>query len=137
MMKRTIKTVAAAGLMLALLLALTGCSQDSDVKYCVISPQMIVQENDLKNAEQADSFTAGQALYANVEYKASSEDKDYKLIWYQDGNTISTQTLTAKSGSANILVYSLPAARVTSGSWKIQIRSTNDKVIYSKDFTVQ
>lgn len=136
-MKRIVKYSLSATLLLLLLMALTGCSQDSDVKYCVISPQMIVQENDLKDAEQADSFTAGQALYANVEYKAASEDKDYKLIWYQDGNTISTQTLTAKSGSANILVYSLPAARVTSGSWKIQIRSTNDKVIYSKDFTVQ
>jgi len=136
-MKRN-KTAIVLFLILTLMLAtLSGCGDGNNtVETCVISTEQYTEKDSLENASQPEYFEVGQGIYASVYFIESPLGMEYTGKWYVDGNEVKTETREMSTDKSGIIIFSLEADKVTTGTVKFEI-VYDDDVLFTSELTVK
>lgn len=132
------KTVIVLFLILTLMLtALTGCGDGNNtVETCVISTEQYTEKDALESAEQPEQLEAGKDIYASVYFIESPLGMEYTGKWYIDGNEVKTETMEMETDKNGIIIFSLEADKVTTGTVKFEI-VYDDDILFTKELTVK
>lgn len=126
--------------MLTLFIAtFTGCSSiaaTNTVETCVISHEQYSKKSDLESAVQPDHFEANQNIYASVYFIESPLGMEYVARWTADGNEIKMEAKKMQSDRHGIIVFSLEAEYVKTGTILFEI-VYGDDVLLTKEILVQ
>lgn len=116
---------------------LTGCSGNDDtVQTCIISDVSYSSESELEAAEQPDTLTLNEPIYASIHFIESPKGSEYTVKWYLDNNEIKAETKATENDMQDVVVYVLEADQAQKGTLKVEVIYGED-ILLSKELVIQ
>ena len=116
---------------------LTGCSGNDDtVQTCIISDVSYSSESELEAAEQPDTLTLNEPIYASIHFIESPKGSEYTVKWYLDNNEIKVETKVTENDMQDVVVYELEADQAQKGTLKVEVIYGED-ILLSKELVIQ
>lgn len=118
-------------------IALAGCNAGDDtIQTCIISNTSYTNQNELEKADQPETLTANNAVYASVHVIESPKGMEYTVKWYIDDSEVKSETKATENDLQDIVVYELEAEQVLSGSLKFEVLYDNT-ILLTKELKIQ
>ena len=122
---------------LMMAVSLVGCGgSDDTVQSCIISNSSYSSQDELESANQEDTLTANEPIYASVHYIESPKGMEYTVKWYIEGTEIKSETKATEKDMQDIVVYELEAEQAIAGSLKVEV-IYKDTILLTKEIIIQ